>query len=105
MASPKDVTQILIDWSNGDRAALEKLMPLVYDELRRMANGYLRREHPNHTLQTTGLVHEAYLRMVDQRNVQWQNRGHFFAIAAQMMRRILVNYALAKQAVKRGGVR
>ena|SRR5438876_12106340 len=78
-------------------------MPLVYDELRRIANGYLRRENPNHTLQTTALVHEAYLRLIDQRNVQWQNRAHFFGIAAQMMRRILVNYALAQQAEKRWG--
>jgi RNA polymerase sigma factor (TIGR02999 family) len=88
-----DVTQLLLDWSKGDRAALDQLMPLVYDELRRLANSYLRRERPDHTLQPTALVHEAYLRLIDQQTVQWQNRAHFFGIAAQTMRRILVDHA------------
>jgi RNA polymerase sigma factor (TIGR02999 family) len=105
MTSSKDVTQLLIDWGNGDRAALSQLMPLVYGELHKLADRYLRREHPNHTIQATALVHEAYLRLIDQHLVQWQNRAHFFGVAAQMMRRILVNYALAQQADKRGGNR
>jgi RNA polymerase sigma factor (TIGR02999 family) len=102
MSSSKEVTQLLVDWSHGDKAALEELMPLVYDELRRLAASFLRKEHPGHTLQTTALVHEAFLRLVDQQNVEWQSRAHFFAIAAQMMRRILVNYARDKQAARRG---
>ncbi len=101
--SAKDVTQLLGDWANGNKEAVDKLMPLVYDELRRLAERYLRRERPDHTLQTTALVHEAYLRLIDQRDVRWQNRAHFFAIAAQLMRRILVNYARDKHAIKRGG--
>src|SRR5688500_7414439 len=100
---PSDVTQLLADWSNGDHAALDKLVPLVYDELRHLANRYLRSERPDHTLQTTALVHEAYLRLVDQREVHWQNRAHFFAISAQLMRRILVDHARSHQAHKRGG--
>ena len=103
MTSPEDVTKLLVDWGNGDGAALEKLMPLVYDELRRLAARYLQKERPDHTIQATALVHEAYMRLVDQREVRWQNRSHFFAIAAQMMRRVLVNYAVAQQAEKRGG--
>ena len=103
MASPKDLTQILLDWSNGDKEAPAKLTPLVYDELRRLANHYLRRERPDHTIQPTALVHEAYIRLVDQNSVQWQNRAHFFGIAARIMRQILVNYALAHQTAKRGG--
>ena len=86
-----------------DKESLDKLMPAIYDELRRQAARYLRREQPGHTLQTTALIHEAYVRLVDQRNVQWQNRAHFFGIAAQMMRRILVDHARTKKRAKRGG--
>jgi RNA polymerase sigma factor (TIGR02999 family) len=101
--SPRDVTRLLLDWSNGNKEALSELMPVVYDELRRLAGGYLRREPPNHTLQATALVHEAYLHLIDQRNVRWQNRAHFFGIAATLMRRILVEHARSRQAIKRGG--
>jgi RNA polymerase sigma factor (TIGR02999 family) len=102
MAEPEpEVTALLRDWSGGDRAALERLMPLVYAELRKVAAGYLKSERPDHTLQPTALVHEAYLRLVDQRGVNWQNRAHFFGIAAQMMRRILVDHARRRQAAKR----
>jgi RNA polymerase sigma-70 factor, ECF subfamily len=97
------VTQLLIDWGKGDQAALEKLMPLVYSELRRLASNYLRRERGEHTLQPTALVNEAYLKLIDQRNAKWQNRAHFFGISAQLMRRILVDHARQHQAVKRGG--
>jgi RNA polymerase sigma factor (TIGR02999 family) len=97
------ITQLLADWSNGDQAALEKLMPIVYGELRRLAKSYLRHERPDHTLQPTALVHEAYLRLIDQSAVTWQNRAHFFGIAAEMIRRVLVNHAVARQAEKRGG--
>ena len=97
-----DVTQLLVNWSHGDRAALEQLMPLVYDELRRLASAYLRRERSDHTLQSTALVHEAFMRLVNQQEVQWRNRAHFFAIAAQMIRRILVDYARAQHTEKRG---
>ena len=97
------VTQLLVDWSKGDQGALNQLMPLVYDELRKLANRHLRRERSGHTLQTTALVHEAYLRLVDQTNANWQNRVQFFAVAAQLMRRILVDYARRHHAVKRGG--
>jgi RNA polymerase sigma factor (TIGR02999 family) len=100
--SPGDVTRLLADASQGNRDALSALMPLIYEELRAIAARHLRAERPNHTLQTTGLVHEAYLRLVDQ-NQNWRNRGHFFAIAATMMRRILVDYARASRAEKRGG--
>jgi RNA polymerase sigma factor (TIGR02999 family) len=86
-----------------DKESLDKLMPAVYDELRRQAARYLRREQPGHTLQTTALIHEAYVRLVDQHNVQWQNRAHFFGVAAQMMRRILVDHARTKKRAKRGG--
>ena len=101
--SSHDVTQILQAWSNGDRRALEELIPIVYEELRSQAAGYLRRERPDHTLQTTALIHEAYLRLVDQKNVRWQNRAHFFGVAAQLMRRILVDHARKDRALKRGG--
>lgn len=101
--TPEQVTQLLVDWSNGDKAALNKLMPLVYDELRRLARYYMRREREGHTLQTTALVNEAYLRLIDQRAVRWQNRAHFFAIAAQLMRRILVDRARKRHNSKRGG--
>jgi RNA polymerase sigma factor (TIGR02999 family) len=89
--SRQDVTDLLIDWSKGDQEALNKLMPLVYDELHRLASRYLRHERPGHTLQTTALVHEAYLKLVDERNANWQNRVHFFAAAAQVMRHVLVD--------------
>jgi RNA polymerase sigma factor (TIGR02999 family) len=92
----------LIDWNNGSREALDALLPLVYDELRRVAAGYLRRERPGQTLQGTALVHEAYLRLVDQTRVKWQNRAHFLGVAAQMIRRILVDQVRAKNAAKRG---
>ena len=104
MKSPEGITQLLIDWGEGDQAALERLMPLVYSELRRLAGNYLRRERAEHTLQPTALVNEAYLKLVDQRNARWQNRAHFFGIAAQLMRRILVDHARQRQAVKRGGM-
>jgi RNA polymerase sigma factor (TIGR02999 family) len=97
-----DVTQLLVNWSRGDQAALDELMPLVYGELRRLASAYLRRERSNHTLQSTALVHEAFMRMVQQQEVQWRNRAHFYAIAAQMIRRILVDYARSQHAEKRG---
>lgn len=101
--STDGITELLIDWSKGDQAALEKLMPLVYNELRRLAANYLRRERASHTLQPTALVNEAYLKLVDQRNARWQNRAHFFGISAQLMRRILVDHARQHQAAKRGG--
>ena len=101
--SPQQLTQLLVAWSDGDRAALDKLMPLVYDELHRLAHQYMGRERAGNTLQTSALVHEAYLRLIDQRDVQWQNRAHFFGIAAQMMRRILVDYARSRNNQKRGG--
>jgi RNA polymerase sigma factor (TIGR02999 family) len=100
--SAPDVTRLLSDWSNGDQAALDQLLPLVYSELRRLASAYLRRERSNHTLQSTALVHEAFMRMVHQQDVQWKNRAHFFAIASQMIRRILVDYARSQHAEKRG---
>ena len=104
MTTPsRHVTDLLIEWGKGDQDALNQLMPLVYDELHRLASRYLRHERPGHTLQTTALVHEAYLKLVDQRNANWQNRVHFFAAAAQMMRRILVDYARSRRAFKRGG--
>ena len=101
--SPRDITQMLIDWSNGDREVLDRLIPVVYGELRRQAARHLRRERPGHTLQTTDLIHEAYLRLVDQKNVRWQNRTHFFAVAAHLMRRILVDHARRRHRAKRGG--
>lgn len=103
MSTPEGVTQLLVDWSKGDQAAIEKLMPLVYSELRRLASNYLRRERQGHTLQPTALVNEAYLKLVDQRNAKWQNRAQFFGISAQLMRRILVDHARQHQAEKRGG--
>ena len=98
-----DVTQLLIAWSDGDQAARDRLMPVVYEELHRLARHYMSRESPGHTLQTSALVNEAFLRLVDQRNVHWQSRAHFFGIAAQMMRRILVDYARSRSYAKRGG--
>jgi RNA polymerase sigma factor (TIGR02999 family) len=99
----QDVTLLLIQWSQGDSAALDALLPLVYDELRRLAQGYLSHEQPGHTLSSTALVHEAYLRLVKQKDVTWQNRAHFFAVAARMMRRILVDHARSHNYAKRGG--
>jgi RNA polymerase sigma-70 factor, ECF subfamily len=102
--APEDeVTALLDAWAGGDRAALDRLLPLVQDELHRLAHRYLQRERVGHTLQTTALVHEAYLRLVDQRRVRWQNRAHFFGIAAQMMRRILIDHARKLAFAKRGG--
>ena len=98
-----EVSELLVKWGYSDQEALNQLMPLVYDELRRMARLYLRRERPDHTLQTTALVHEAYLKLIDQKRHDFQNRMHFFAITAQMMRRILVDYARGHQARRRGG--
>jgi RNA polymerase sigma factor (TIGR02999 family) len=97
------VTQLLVEWGGGDRAALDRLLPLVFDELRRLAASYLRRERAGHTLQPTALVNEAYLRLVDQEGAQWQNRAHFFGIAANLMRQILVDHARQRSADKRGG--
>jgi len=99
----RDVTQLLVDWSNGDEAALETLLPLVTVELRRVAARYMRKEAHGHTLQTSALVNEAYLRLVDQKKVRWQNRAHFFGIAAQLMRRILIDHARRHRYAKRGG--
>ena len=103
MQSATDVTQLLMAWSKGEASASAELMPLVYDELRRVAQNYLNQERPNHTLQATALVHEAYLRLVKQTEVDWQDRAHFFGMAAQMMRHILVDHARKKRAEKRGG--
>jgi RNA polymerase sigma factor (TIGR02999 family) len=97
------VTQLLVDWSNGDQAALDKLLPLVNSELRQLARRYMRRETPGHTLQTSALVNEAYIRLIDQQRVRWQNRAHFFGIAAQLMRRILIDHARSHHYAKRGG--
>ncbi len=99
----QEITQLLLAWGGGDKAALDALMPIVYDELRRLAKRYMRRQNPGHTLQTTALVNEAYLRLIDSSRVRWQDRTHFFAIAAQLMRRILVDFARARNSLKRGG--
>jgi len=101
--SPHEVTQLLQRWRNGDKAALDKLTPLVYDELHRLAHQYISRERPDHTLQTTALVNEAYVRLVEQKDVKWENRAHFFAVSAQVMRHILVDYARQASSEKRGG--
>ena len=98
-----DVTRMLTDWARGDERARDEMLPLVYEELRRLAAGYLARERPGHTLQPTGLVHEAYLRLIDQRRVDWRNKAQFVGIAAVMMRRILLNHARERVAGKRGG--
>src|SRR6476620_8617891 len=103
MTSDADITGLFVDWGNGDKSALERLLPLVERELHRLAHSYMRREDPDHTLQTTALINETYLRLVDQRKVEWQNRAHFFGIAAQIMRRILLNYARDQNRQKRGG--
>lgn len=101
--SQQEVTQLLLDWGQGDQSALDKLMPLVYGELRKMARQYLNKERPGHTLQTTDLIHETYIKLVDQRRVHWQNKAHFFGVSAQLMRRILVDRARRKKRAKRGG--
>jgi RNA polymerase sigma-70 factor, ECF subfamily len=98
------ITLLLADWSNGDKLALEQLMPLVYEELRRMARGYMRRQPSGRAFQTTELIHEAYLRIAKQKDQNWQNRAHFFGVAAQAMRHILVDYARSKNSQKRGGL-
>ncbi|OLE54525.1 MAG: RNA polymerase subunit sigma-70 [Acidobacteria bacterium 13_1_20CM_3_53_8] len=103
VASSNEVTQLLEEWSSGKREALDKLTPLVYEELRRLAHRYMNREQPGNTLQTTALVNEAYLRLVKRKNVRWQNRAHFFAVAAQVMRHILIDHAREHHYAKRGG--
>jgi len=102
-ADSENVTQLLQDWSAGNDRALEELLPLIYNELRHLAHNFLYRERSGHTLQTTALVHEAYLKLIDQKDARWQNRSHFFAIAAQAMRRILIDSARRHAAMKRGG--
>jgi RNA polymerase sigma factor (TIGR02999 family) len=99
-----EITEMLRQWGHGNQEALDALLPLVYDELHRQASRYLRRERQNHTLQTTALIHEAYLKLIDQREADWQNRAHFFGIAANLMRRILVDYARTRHRAKRGGI-
>lgn len=101
--SPEDVTRLLLDWHKGNKRALDQLMPLVSNELRRLAKRYMSRENPGHTWQTTALVNEAYLRLIDQENIQWQNRAHFFAISAQIMRRLLVDHARSRRDARHGG--
>jgi RNA polymerase sigma factor (TIGR02999 family) len=101
--SSNEVTQLLQAWGRGEEKALQKLLPIVYDELHRLAARYMRKENPGHTLQTSALVNEAYIKLVDQKNVRWQNRAHFFGIAAQLMRRILVDHARSRTRMKRGG--
>ncbi len=101
--SPREITQWLQDWRNGDSAALDQLMPVVYRELRKIAKGYLKGERPDHTLQTTALIHEAYLRLIGQDFPEWQSRAHFFGISAQLMRQILVEHARSHGAAKRSG--
>jgi len=103
MLSSKNVTDLILAWGNGDKEALDKLIPLVYEELHRLAARHMRRENPGHSLQTTALVNEAYCRLIDKQNVSWQNRAHFFAIAAQLMRRILIDHARSHLRAKRGG--
>ncbi|MGA2980472.1 MAG: sigma-70 family RNA polymerase sigma factor [Terriglobales bacterium] len=100
---PEGVTGLLLAWNDGDESALEKLVPLVYQELHRLAKRQMQRERPDHSLQTTALINEAYLRLVDLRNVHWQNRAHFFALCARLMRRILVDFARSRHYAKRGG--
>ena len=101
--SSHEITELLVAWGEGDQAALEQLTPLVHADLRRLAHKYMSSERPGHTLQTSALVNEAYIRLIDWKNVRWQNRAHFFAVSAQLMRRILVDFARDKQYVKRGG--
>ena len=101
--SPKEITRLLVAWGDGDEAALAELAPLVHEELHRLAHHYMGGERPGHTLQTTALVNEAYVRLIDWKNVRWQSRAHFFAVSAQLMRRILVDFARDRQYLKRGG--
>jgi len=101
--SPQEVSQLLLAWSDGDQSALDKLVPLVYAELRRLASHYMSRERAGHSLQTTALVNEAYLRLVDYKRMRWEGRAHFFAVSAQLMRRILVEHARSHRYLKRGG--
>jgi RNA polymerase sigma factor (TIGR02999 family) len=101
--SPKEITRLLVAWGDGDQSALEELAPLVHSELHRLAHHYMGRERPGHTLQTSALVNEAYIRLIDWKNVRWQNRAHFFAVSAQLMRRILVDFGRDRQYLKRGG--
>jgi RNA polymerase sigma factor (TIGR02999 family) len=103
ISSTKEITQLLIAWNNGDQSALEQITPLVHQELHRLAKHYMAGERPGHILQTTALVNEAYLRLIDWKSVRWQNRAHFFGLAAQMMRHILVDFARAQRREKRGG--
>jgi RNA polymerase sigma-70 factor, ECF subfamily len=103
MSTTHEITKLLVAWSGGDREALDRLAPMVDAELRRLAKSYLAKERPNHILQTTALLQEAYLRLIDWENIHWQNRAHFFGVAAQMMRRILVDYAVERKSLKRGG--
>src|SRR3954453_15033667 len=102
-STPSDVTQLLREWSRGDQSAVDQLTPLVYSELRRLADGYMRRERPDHTLQPTALIHEAYIRLIQQSQPEWQSRSHFFRFAAHLMRQILVDHARTRRAEKRGG--
>jgi RNA polymerase sigma factor (TIGR02999 family) len=101
--SPTEITQLLVRWREGDETALDKLIPLVYTELRRLAGHYMHQERPGHTLQTSALINEAYLRLIDHKNINWENRAHFFGVAAQAMRRVLVDYARSRRYIKRGG--
>jgi RNA polymerase sigma-70 factor, ECF subfamily len=101
--APREFTQLLVDWRNGDKTALDQMTPVMYEELRRLARHFLAAERPDHTLQPTALVHEAYMRLVDQHAVDWKNRAHFLGVAASMMRRILINHARAHRAAKREG--
>src|SRR5215469_8672237 len=105
MSATHDVTQLLVQWVNGNKEALDALTPLVYKELRRLAASHLRKERKSHTLQPTALVHEAYLRLVDQKNPKWQNRSHFYGVAARLMRQILVDHARSRHAGKRAAAR
>jgi RNA polymerase sigma factor (TIGR02999 family) len=102
-ALPNEVTQLLINWSQGDQSALDELIPLVHAELRRLARHYLARENPGHTLQTSALINEAYIRLIDQQDMPWQNRAHFFGVAAQVMRHILIDHSRRYCSAKRGG--
>ena len=103
MSQSQEITDLLIDWNSGDKLAVDKLMPLVEGELRRIAAQFMRRENHNHTLQTTALVNEAYLKLIDQKQTSWQNRAHFFALSAQLMRRVLIDHAKTQHRAKRGG--
>ena len=102
MPPPNEITELLVAWNHGDKAALDRLMPLVEKELRRIAGQFMRRENPNHTLQTTALVNEAYLKLIDQKQTGWQNRAHFFALSSKIMRRILLDHARTQKRIKRG---